>query len=267
LVATGHEAQSTWFLPHFRRNALLAWLEVFVIGLIIVQCVRLGILAVQTPVAKRIERQMQVPKSFNLDRADPFFRGQAVATDSAIVTSLNVKLFGVRMSSGSGGNTAIIAGPDGVQNSIAVGEAVMPGVRLTGVFFDHVVVDHRGVNESVFLDQSIAPTVSAGPRPVSGGVKQPTGLSALMLQRDIAVTVRRDGAAVTGLSLSPKGSGNGFSLAGFKEGDVVTAINNRVISNVGDAQSLLTELKPGALVNITVERGARTFPFTIMVAP
>jgi general secretion pathway protein C len=267
LVATRYEAQSTSVLRYFRRNGVLAGAELFLIGLVIIQCVRLGSLVMQNVNIKPVQHDVLRTRTVDLSQADPFFRDSAAPNDSAIVTSLNVKLFGVRMSTGSEGNSAIIAGPDGVQNSVAVGEPVMPGVRLTAVFYDHAIVDNRGVNESVFLDQSVAPTVSAGRSKIGDGVKQPLGLSATMLQRDITVAPRLEGGTVTGLTLSPNGSGKGFALAGFKDGDVVTAINNRAITGAGDAQALLSELKPGALVNMTVERGAQTFPFTIMVAP
>lgn len=86
---------------------------------------------------------------------DPFFRDAAGGTPSAAtVTSLNLTLFGTRMNEASGGGSAIIAGPDGVQKSIGVGEEVAPGVKLAGVAFDHVLLDRGGTREQLFLDQS-----------------------------------------------------------------------------------------------------------------
>jgi general secretion pathway protein C len=85
---------------------------------------------------------------------DPFFRNAAIGAASGTVTALNLKLFGVNMNEASGGGSAIIAGPDGVQRSIGVGEEVMPGVTLAGVEFDHVLLDRGGAREQLFLDQS-----------------------------------------------------------------------------------------------------------------
>src|SRR3546814_4797376 len=37
-----------------------------------------------------------------------------------------------------------VAGPNGVQNSFAVGEEIMPGVVLKAVAFDHITIDRGG---------------------------------------------------------------------------------------------------------------------------
>ena len=53
------------------------------------------------------------------------------------------RLFGVR-SGGPGGGSAIIAGPDGVQKSYAVGETIADGVTLASVAADHVELSRGG---------------------------------------------------------------------------------------------------------------------------
>lgn len=52
------------------------------------------------------------------------------------------RLYGVRQDGASG--SAIIAGPDGVQKSFAVGEAVAQGVTLAAVGADHVELSRGG---------------------------------------------------------------------------------------------------------------------------
>jgi general secretion pathway protein C len=91
---------------------------------------------------------------------DPFFRLQAPATSNA-VTSLPLKLFGTRRDSATGQGFAIIASLDGVQSSFAVGETIMPGVKLSGVGSDEVTIDRGGVQEKLFLDQSVPAPVAA----------------------------------------------------------------------------------------------------------
>lgn len=85
---------------------------------------------------------------------DPFFPAPAAEGGMIAVTPLALRLHGVRVNEGSGQGSAIIAGPDGVQTSYAVGEAVQPGVILKAVSFDHVVIDRNGREEWLFLDQS-----------------------------------------------------------------------------------------------------------------
>ncbi len=87
-------------------------------------------------------------------RVDPFNRQTTTASsDVNAVTSLPLTLFGTREDGVTGGGSAIIAGEDGIQRSIAVGEDILSGVRLAGVAFDHVVIDRAGARELLYLDQ------------------------------------------------------------------------------------------------------------------
>ena len=97
---------------------------------------------------------------------DPFFR-LGGASDNGAVTSLALKLFGVRVDEATGRSSAIVATPDGVQSSFGVGEEVMPGVRLKAVTIDHVTLDRGGVEEQLYLDESVPAPVAAVPSTVT----------------------------------------------------------------------------------------------------
>ena len=109
---------------------------------------------------------------------DPFFRLSGAA-GPVTVTSLNLKLFGIRQDQASGQGSAIIAGSDGQQRSVAVGEEIEPGVTLKSVDFDSVTISRGGADEQLFMDQSqtpgtatpAAPSAPAAPAPQ---VVQPT---------------------------------------------------------------------------------------------
>lgn len=58
------------------------------------------------------------------------------------------RLFGVR-SGGPGGGSAIIAGPDGVQKSYAIGETLTTGVILATVAADHVELSRGGARSTL----------------------------------------------------------------------------------------------------------------------
>jgi general secretion pathway protein C len=95
---------------------------------------------------------------------DPFFRLSGAA-GPVMVTSLNLKLYGIRQDQVSGRGSAIIAGSDGQQRSIGVGEEIEPGVTLKSVDFDSVTISRGGADEQLFMDQSQAPnTVTPPPR-------------------------------------------------------------------------------------------------------
>lgn len=121
---------------------------------------------------------LSVPERIALfERLDPFYRNAAPANAGpGAVTSLPLQLFGTRINEGSGGGSAIIAGADGVQLSIGVGEDIQSGVRLTAVYFDHVEIDNGGKKELLYIDQSqgqpaasATPGVPATPVPVPPG--------------------------------------------------------------------------------------------------
>ena len=166
----------------------LAWLEIVLLMVLAVQLARL-FWVIATPVGPLGNWQPTAPAAMTpaarhalLARFDPFYRGQASGEGSAAVTSLSLKLFGIRLNEASGQGSAIIATPDGMQSSVAVGGEIMPGVKLKEVAIDHVVIDRQGVAETLYLDQSApAPTANPGRAP-------PAALAALRRRRPNAAS-------------------------------------------------------------------------------
>lgn len=200
-------------------------------------------------------------------RFDPFFRLQSAAPSQAAVTSLSLKLFGIRMDSAMGRGSAIIATPDNIQSSFAVGDEIVPGVKLKGVAFDSVTIDRGGVEEQLFLDQSVAAPVAqpGAPVPMSSTGVVGAGVNVGGLQSLIEAAPRLSGNAVTGLTLTPKGDGAGFNRAGLQSGDVLTAVNGKPISGISDI-SQITPAGDGT-VSLTVERGGRSVTVSAKANP
>ncbi|KQT32738.1 type II secretory protein PulC [Sphingomonas sp. Leaf412] len=205
---------------------------------------------------------------------DPFYRvsGAATAQGPAAVTSLRLTLFGTRIDAARGGGSAIVAGPDGMQRSISVGEEVAPGVILKSVAFDHVTLDRGGAAEDLFLDQSGgapatpetppasgAPLTAGGPA-VGGGGAIPVDL----LRGDITAIPRIDGGRISGLTVRGQG-GSAFADAGLRDGDVVTAIGGRPIAGPADLDRLAREGAAAGTLALTIERGGQSLPLTIPV--
>lgn len=86
--------------------------------------------------------------------SDPFFPQSATTADA--VSGLDLTLVGTRVDNASGRGSAIIATPDGRQQSFAVGEDIMPGVKLVAVAFESVTLDRGGARETLYIDQSPA---------------------------------------------------------------------------------------------------------------
>lgn len=195
---------------------------------------------------------------------DPFSRSTAVSDGTVTVTSLSLTLFGTRVNENSGSGSAILAGADGVQQSYAVGEEILPGVTLTAVAFDHVVLSRNGVKESLFMDQSVpAETVgaaaAAAPAPVAPAINNSgeVRINSTALRDAVGAAPRTEGGKVTGLILSAKDDGMMLRNAGLAPGDIVVSINGRP---VGSAADIAAQMRPGAKLTLEVERGAQKIP-------
>ncbi|HEX2763022.1 MAG TPA: type II secretion system protein N [Allosphingosinicella sp.] len=247
-----------------RARRLDAWtlLQGALLVLIVVQGARLAwTLArpIDVPVTSRIE---PTPVSTAvLGGFDPFFRLSG-ASGPAVVTSLNLKLFGVRQDQASGRGSAIIAGSDGKQKSVGVGEEVEPGVVLKAVEFDSVTISRNGRDEQLFMDQS---------KPASGepasGAPPPVALPAILpvtvvppagsAAGDISASPRMTGRSVTGAVVGPRGSGEALRALGLAPGDVVISVNGRRIGSAQQAAGLGAAIGSGRGVVLQVERGGR----------
>ncbi|HEX7874003.1 MAG TPA: type II secretion system protein N [Sphingobium sp.] len=258
-------------------GSVAKWMEALLLLLLVVQLARL-VWTLVTPLGMLGEWQERSPATLPVAARgalfrsfDPFTRGPSGDAPSAQVTGLALQLFGTRINEGSGQGSAIIATPDGLQSSFIVGDEVVPGVTLKEIAYDHVVLDRGGAAETLFLDQSaggVPAGTEGGPPPAPGGAASagPGMLTAMSIQRDIGFAPRSDGGRVSGLVVTQQGSGEAFGLAGFQQGDIITQVNGRPITSVGDIQAMQAQLRPGARLSLMVERGAATVPIAIIVS-
>jgi general secretion pathway protein C len=198
---------------------------------------------------------------------DPFFRLEQQAQSP--VEAVPITLFGIRVESGTLPGSAIVAGPDGIQKSVAVGEEVEPGMTLKSVAFDHITVSRGGADQDVFMpQQSVTP---ASPEAEGSGAPSAMGGSGGILigqlKSDIGFIPRIDNGRISGLVVRPQGAGTAFAQAGFKEGDVVTSIGGRPVTGPGDLDRIVTDFANGGNIPVTVERGSQTLPLAITIAP
>ena len=267
-------------LPRIAAGAAVAKaIEALLLILVTIQGARL-FWAIVTPIGMFGDWQARQPailapaaRTAVFGSFDPFFREASVGAGSGQVTSLALILFGTRLNEGSGQGSAIIATPDGIQSSYVVGDAIMPGVTLKQVAYDHVVIDRGGAAENLFLDQSSeAGALSPGemnhpPTAPSPSAAAMAGLlTADAISRDIVFAPRTDSGRITGIAVSPRGEGEAFIKAGFQPGDVVTQVNGRPIASAADLQAAQAQIRSGARLSFMVERGAATLPLTIVVS-
>ena len=256
-----------------RARGVNGWtlLELALLALIALQCARL-IWTALTPVGPLGDW-----RAAGTDRAgaatdvlggfDPFFRLSG-SGGPVTVTSLNLKLFGIRQDQASGRGSAIIAGADGQQRSIAVGEEIEPGVILKAVGFDSVTIARGGADEQLFMDQSQGPaTVAAptGPPAPAAPTVQPSAAvepgtppppASKLYPNEISMAPRMNGTQVTGVTVSPQGNDAAFRALGLAPGDVVISVNGRRIRTMDDARGMAAQMG-SRRVSMQVERGGR----------
>lgn len=229
-------------------------------ALVAVQCARLAwtlAAPLEAPVAAPPAKAAQARP---LGGFDPFFRSDA-QSGPAIVTALDLRLHGVREDRATGRGSAIVATPDGRQGSFAVGEEIMPGVRLEAVGFDSVTISRGGAREQIFLDQSPAPApaaAAAGPQAGAPAEAAPAG-------PPIRLAPRMEAGRVTGISVMPGGDGAAFRAAGFAPGDVILSVNGQAIGSAEEARALVQNAR-GEL-RLVVDRGGRRLPLRVRLNP
>jgi len=270
-------------LRRLPRTRWFTVLEIILITVLAVQCARL-VWAVATPVGPVGEWQsdagvptLAAPDMALLETFDPFFRLEGNAR--VVVTELDLRLFGVRMDEASGRGSAIIALPNGEQDSFSVGDEIMPGVTLEAVDFDFVSISRNGSSEQIFLDQSGTsassspqanapaavsrtqlPTVSTPARSASTQRIAPSALAA-----GTQISPRREGNRLTGIILQPSG-GNADALraAGFEPDDVIVSINGERVQDMSQAVTFANNLGTGDRF-VQVERNGETISFRARV--
>jgi general secretion pathway protein C len=256
-----------------RARGVNGWtvLELVLLALIALQCARL-IWTALTPVGPLGDWQSREVRSDLstgvLASFDPFFRLSGAA-GPVTVTSLNLKLFGVRQDQASGRGSAIIAASDGQQRSVAVGEEIEPGVTLKSVDFDSVTISRGGADEQLFMDQSqapsaVTPAAPAAPSAPAPPVVQPSSSvepgppvpPSRPQPTEVSAVPRMNGAQLTGVTVQPRGSGEGFRALGLAPGDVVVSVNGQRIRSVDQARGMAAQLA-SARVSLQVERDGR----------
>lgn len=165
-------------LARMRQVSVYSALELALLLLIAIQCARLfwGVMTPIGPVGdfKALEQMRPLAAATPaFGTFDPFFRQDAASPAAAtpVVTTLEIRLYGISANRATGGGSAIIGAAGGEQRSFVVGEQILPGVTLSGVGFDFVVITRDGQEERLYLDQS--PASAGGPAATQPGVPGP----------------------------------------------------------------------------------------------
>lgn len=199
-----------------------------------------------------------------LTSVDPFHSGVAgdptTQAARAPETMLNLGLFGIR--AGANGGSAIIAGEDKVQKFFAVGEEIMPGVRLEAVFPDRVSIRRNGVAESLSLDARrdgngapaamVVAAVPVSAQAVAAAEGRIRGTAQTFL-----TSVRVRPRAGGGLILESAASGI-LEQTGLAAGDIIVAVNGVPVNDAAAVMSMAATLAGADRVALDIERNGQS---------
>ncbi|PQA86809.1 type II secretion system protein N [Hyphococcus luteus] len=164
--------------------------------------------------------------------------------------------------------SAIIRLPEGEQRRFAIGEEIVSGVRLVAVHSDHVIIEQNGVRESLRFENK-APIERPAPVQSQPVQNQPAETAQEQDPSDkIGNLPSRDmlnGLVRFGLGVDPEGgpavmvfAGRdraAFEDAGFRDGDIVRAINGtEPSSNPARMSELLNQISRAGSASVTIER-------------
>lgn len=205
-----------------------------------------------------------------LSRFDAFFRNGGGVETTAYSDGGGLTLFGVR-ADGAGGGSAIIGLSDGRQVSVAAGEEAEPGLTLTSVAPDHVMLSRSGAAFRLdFPDMSsgapVTPSEPAASAPepaeAEGAVVDPQRLIA-----QAGLRPRIQGLGVNGLTVSASGDGGELRNAGLRSGDVILSVNGAALNSPQALAALRGQLADAPSAQIQFERDGQVRSTTVRTRP
>lgn len=220
-----------------------------------------------------------------LTRFDPFHRALPAAgseearaeEETAPETTLDLELFGVRVSERDDDGSAVIRTLDNRQATFLIGDEIGDGtgVYLRRILADRVVISHKGALESLAFApakrgdaprrQGTAVTPPRGrgrsaPASARAGGAEPelvqlgADVEALMAALEVR-PLQDDNQEVVGVLLYPRGDGGLFEQAGLKVGDRLMRLNGELARSSEEAARALEQLRGLDEAEVTVLRG------------
>lgn len=160
--------------------------------------------------------------------------------------------------------SAIVRRPDGKERRFAVGEDIVPGVKLVAVYGDQIVIEQNGVRESLRFE-SKAPVgrrtevaASSAPADESKKINNSGVLDGALGGRAFKLAPTRNSAGNAALAVFAGDDPALFEKAGLKDGDIIQSINGKSVSSApGEVLAALGAAAQSGNVNLVVERDGR----------
>lgn len=257
-----------------RRPSLRRVVEAALILLLLVQAGRLvWLFAAPTPQAVEARPLSEIDLGV-LSRFDAFFRNGGGGAEAAPSDGGGLSLFGVR-ADGAGGGSAIIGLADGRQVSVGAGEEVEPGLTLSAVAPDHVMLSRGGAPFRLDFPDIASGAASAAPATAAqpaATAPEPASAEGVVVdpQRLIAqagLRPRIQGLGIKGLIVSASGDGGELRNAGLRSGDVILSVNGAALNSPQALAALRGQLADAPSAQIQFERDGQVRSTTVRTRP
>ena len=197
----------------------------------------------------------------------------APATDALVLKGVVAPTPGVAAS-------AIFGSRTGRDVSVYIGGELSPGLKLTQVAPDHVVMSRNGVDERV--DLALAQPTASAARPGSPAAHgfhldvSRTGENVFALSRHQLDEALRDPGQLQylGQIAMPRGGGVRMEAAppgslaaklGLRPGDVIRSVNGQQIASTGDLARLYQQFGTLSRIQAQVQRGSSTVDLSYQI--
>ena len=204
--------------------------------------------------------------------------GGSVAASGPAAGGSGLRLKGVVAPTPGVAASAIFSTGSGRDLAVFVGNEVQPGVKLSEVHPDHVIVSRGGIGERVDLEERRS-LASARAAPKQGGFRlnvSRTAANAYSLSRKELDDALRDPNQLNYLGAIgvPPGGGARIEAApagslaqklGLQPGDVIRRVNGQAVASTGDLARLYTQFNTLSSVQAEVQRGASTLQLTYAI--
>ncbi|MNI47818.1 putative type II secretion protein GspC [compost metagenome] len=176
---------------------------------------------------------------------------------------------------GAGGGSAIIGLSDGRQVPTGAGDEVEPGLTLSAVAPDHVMLSRGGAAFRLdFPDiaSGVAPVASVAAAQPAVTAPEPASAEGVVVdpQRLIAqagLRPRIRGLGINGLTVSASGDGGELRNAGLRSGDVILSVNGAALNSPQALAALRGQLADAPSAQIQFERDGQVRSTTVRTRP
>ena len=158
---------------------------------------------------------------------------------------------------------AIIAQAGGAERSYRVGDEIGPGVTLSEIYPDRVILERNGRYETLRLPRERM----AGPDPGPAVQGSAAGSEILARYRDrvlanprslielVRPVPHQENSRFVGFRLYPGSRPELFRELGLRPGDLVTAVNGIELDSPARGMQLLNDLRTSSSLVVTIRRG------------